>query len=748
MTALVVVVVLLLAGALAAVLLLDPNAYKAQIAAAVERATGRTLVLGGRLSLAAAFSPTIEAEDVSLSNMAGGSQPTMLKLARVEAEIALWPLLSGRLVLRRLVLIQPDILVETDQNGRINWRFTPQRKPAFANSSDQPKPRSRSLAEMLTIETVHIRDGHVTWHDGRSGETKALDLLRLDATAATDDAASAPMAVTAQMLVRGQSVMLTAQTGPLLALQQPEASAPWPMQVSLTGQGASLSVSGTVARPLEGRGYNLVVVGAADDLSALSVLAATPLPKLRAVQFGAKLADTDGPRPEMSAITLRAGASDLSSLVPGLALLRADVSAPALDQPAAVAAQGTLGGLPVQVAGTLAGLDMRTPDILVDVTAQAANAAATLKGPFDTRAAPAGHSVLHVHASIPDLAPLLAASPLAGHGLPTLTDIVVDGTLSPSLAGFAAKADPPAPAISGLLIPDTTLPLAMLRAGGADLHVSVGQMAAGGAALRDGTAHVVLQGGTLTLDPVTALAPGGRLDASARLEAGLPVPAASVALHAPALPVQPLLALFGYPDMMRGTADIDADLHATGSTAHAMAASLDGHAGIAMVDGAIGNQLLAALFANVAQAARLGGADLDAAGQTRLRCVAMRADAAHGMVTLSAMVLDSPRLLVQGGGTLNLADEALALRLRPLLRVGGPGLVVPVRVGGTLRTPKVTVDGGGTASSLAGLALGRADAAAGEHGSDACGLAAPAIPSAPVTTKVPNAGQLLRQLAR
>jgi hypothetical protein len=103
------------------------------------------------------------------------------------------------------------------------------------------------------------------------------------------------------------------------------------------------------------------------------------------------------------------------------------------------------------------------------------------------------------------------------------------------------------------------------------------------------------------------------------------------------------------------------------------------------------------------------------------------------------MVLDTPRALVQGGGGINLTDETLGLRLRPMIRTGGPGVVVPVRVTGRIENPNVAVDTGGAIEGFAGGLVGGVvggvtglaknplgtllSAVTGERGGDACGPA-------------------------
>ncbi|MDB5374431.1 MAG: hypothetical protein JWP04_3073, partial [Belnapia sp.] len=123
--------VLLPAAALAVFLAtFDAEAQKPRIQAAVEAATGRKLTLAGPIGLKFALAPTLTLQDVALANAPGGSRPQMASIRRVEVEVALLPLLSRQVEVRRLVLLGPDILLETDAAGRPNWAFGPAVAPA------------------------------------------------------------------------------------------------------------------------------------------------------------------------------------------------------------------------------------------------------------------------------------------------------------------------------------------------------------------------------------------------------------------------------------------------------------------------------------------------------------------------------------------------------------------------------------------------------------------------------------------
>ena len=120
----------------------------------MEALTGRQLVLAGPVGLKLSLFPTVTLQDVALANMPSGSRPEMARVGRVEAEFALLPLLSRRLELRRVVLRSPDLLLETDAEGRPNWAFAP---PAAAQSTPADAPPRAASPGRQTRPTRRAR---------------------------------------------------------------------------------------------------------------------------------------------------------------------------------------------------------------------------------------------------------------------------------------------------------------------------------------------------------------------------------------------------------------------------------------------------------------------------------------------------------------------------------------------------------------------------------------------------------------
>ena len=125
-------VALVIAGGAIIALSFDPDSLKPRVIAAVKQATGRDLTLQGRIRLGLSLQPTLTVQGVAFANPPGFSRPQMATLEQLDLKLALIPLLSHRVEIDRLVLVKPDIILETDAQGRPNWQFTPASQPAGA----------------------------------------------------------------------------------------------------------------------------------------------------------------------------------------------------------------------------------------------------------------------------------------------------------------------------------------------------------------------------------------------------------------------------------------------------------------------------------------------------------------------------------------------------------------------------------------------------------------------------------------
>jgi len=747
----------------------DPNAYKPDIVQAVKHATGRDLTLNGKISLKPSLWPTIQVENVALANPPGFSRPVLATVQGLELQLGLLPLLASRIEIDRLVLIHPDILLETDTAGHPNWQMKPEAAPTSAQPGSPVAVKSDHAPTNVSVDTIHIIGGTIGYRDGKTGKITTVTLPKLEASAASPDSL---FHVNADAIYSGTTLNLIADTGSINRLQDRAATSPWPVKLTLTAAGASLSADGSMTQPLQGKGYQLSVNAKIPDLSALApLLPAIALPPLHEVSFAANIADTGGMLPIFSTLTLHVGASDLRTRIPGLMLDKLDIDAPRADQPIKANASGKLGDTPVNLAGTLGAPALLLPDAKpapfpVDVTMQAAGATVSAKGSIANARAQSGMSVA-LAAEIPDLS---ALSPLVRRPLPALKTVAFHGTLTDAdggllhgaaLRGFSLTSQqgdlagditiglgarialtgvlksnhidldalqaavdkspaatppaaapkpstppPPAKAHSDRLFSDQTLPFDSLRAADADMKLDIADLHTDGADYKAIATHVVLTNGKLAVDPFAADLPGGHLTASLSVDATRPGPPIHIVAHAPGLALKTILAALHQQPYASGNLEVYANLSGAGDSPHAIAASLDGSLGLAMAGGTIDNQLLiGSTFGKVMEAVNV--LNLAAKGGTdAVKCFGMRMDATHGVGAIKALALSSSLLTMTGLGTVNSGTETLDLALRLQTRVAGTGLVIPVSVSGPIRNPGVKVNDLGTAGANAGAIAG------------------------------------------
>jgi uncharacterized protein involved in outer membrane biogenesis len=262
---------------------------------------------------------------------------------------------------------------------------------------------------------------------------------------------------------------------------------------------------------------------------------------------------------------------------------------------------------------------------------------------------------------------------------------------SGSAAALDVMTPPPLPRRQTTVISDTPLPLGLLGGGDADVHASVGEFHIGNAIYRNVAATLLLQDGNLSLSPLNAETPGGPVELRLSVDTRQPAPPVALAWHSAGLDLKPLLAAFGLPESATGKLDVDADLHATGSSPHALATTLAGHLGAAITDGDVDNAILVGALADLMGVGKPAG-DAAESGHTKLRCVATRLDAAGGIATLGPTVIDTQRLQMNATGRINLGDETFALRLRPLSRGGKAGSTGLMKFEGGFREAKMEAD--------------------------------------------------------
>ncbi len=728
----------------------DPNSLKPRMIEAVRRATGRDLTIGGDIRLRPSLWPTFELSDVTLSNPPGFSRPQLATLKQMQLSLSLLPLLSREVQISSLTLVAPDILLERNAAGQANWQLAPQAgmpqagvpqagmpqagmpqagMPQAGGQSSQSAPISPARPSappkrlLLDVAAVNIENGTLGFRDDATGATDSVGVVSLSATSANADA---PLQLDARLTHNGTDMAVAGETGSLARLQDPTQTTPWPVKVSVTAGTAKLTAEGALTNPLLGQGYKLNVTGAVPNTDDLALLLPIPrLPSVHDVTFAFAVAESDKGTPTISALNLRAGAGTLGG---GVTLSQLQLTSRAMDQPIKLDMAATFNGSPLTATGTI-GSPLQVPvpfDLtmrLLDELLTAKGNLAPVPGGFDHGASVQGLSLTFPPLDLSGDASVTLVPRLAVAGTLNATRVdadglraIVDRLIGPPPAEVPVGTPPPEPpadrrARSDRIFPDTPLPLAPLRDGDADLHLTIGTYVTGGQTYRAINTHIVLQGGKLTVDPLTGDLPEGHLEGSISVDASQASPPVHIRLRAPGLALRPLLETLRQPPIASGNLEVFADLSGTGASPHAIASTVSGTLGLAVPGGAIDNRLLGSILGQVMN--QINALDLvGRGGSTELRCFGARLDMAQGIATVRVLDLSSALATVTGSGTLNLGAETMDLILRPEARIGGATLVIPVRLEGPMRKPVARVNEvrsvTDNAASVAGAVIGSA----------------------------------------
>jgi uncharacterized protein involved in outer membrane biogenesis len=198
------IVGLLIVVLLAAPFLVDLNARKPEIIAAVKKATGRDLVLDGPITFSVLPVPTATIAGVKFFNAPGSKNANMVEVKSVTVKPSLGALLTGSLEVSEVTLIEPKIVLEINAEGKPNWEFTPsvaEAKPAAPKPSS-PKP--------LSLGQVTIENGTLIFSDSKAGLSVVADKANFTASIKSLDG---PYAVGGGATINGAPLSLGLSVG-------------------------------------------------------------------------------------------------------------------------------------------------------------------------------------------------------------------------------------------------------------------------------------------------------------------------------------------------------------------------------------------------------------------------------------------------------------------------------------------------------------------------------------------------------
>lgn len=181
----IIAIIIIAIAALAALpFIIDPNDYKDEIAAQVEKTTGRKLTLQGDIELSVFPWIALELGPLSLSNASGFKAESFASVEAAEIRIKLMPLLKKQLEMDTIVLDGLLLNLETNKEGVTNWDDLTKTSDAAEQTpsadSDSASDEPSSGLSAVKIAGIKLTNANVLWSDASKDENFQLRNLNLE----------------------------------------------------------------------------------------------------------------------------------------------------------------------------------------------------------------------------------------------------------------------------------------------------------------------------------------------------------------------------------------------------------------------------------------------------------------------------------------------------------------------------------------------------------------------------------------
>lgn len=176
------VVVVGLVAVLVAPSFIDWNQQKTRIAEQVFDATGERIAIEGDVSLALLPTPRLSAAGVRLAGREGG--PDRLTLKSLDLQVALAPLLGGEIEVASLVMVEPVVLYEIDEQGQANWSLDQgDGLPSGVADTNATTGEAADQGLALRVHSLRIQGGTLIYRDLREGREGRVEAIGADLSA-------------------------------------------------------------------------------------------------------------------------------------------------------------------------------------------------------------------------------------------------------------------------------------------------------------------------------------------------------------------------------------------------------------------------------------------------------------------------------------------------------------------------------------------------------------------------------------
>lgn len=642
---------------LAIILLVDPNDFKDDITQAVKDATGRELVLAGDIELSVFPWLGLSLGAAQLSNAPGFDAADFARVASVDIQVKLLPLLKQRVEMKTLQLRGLQVNLSRARDGRTNWDDLLAAPPTDAAGQAAADP-ALSAAQggvsplaALAIGGVNIEDAQIHWDDRQAGQRIDVEKFNLS---------TGPIAPRLPIDIR-----LSTQ----ISVSEPALQTPVTMQAQLT-------------LDPESQRYRLEDLDLSLNLHS-ELLPASPLAVGLMADIEADLAPQAQQILKVSTLQLRA----LGVTANGTMQLQQNAVMPQ--------AKGELSIERFSPREVLKALGIAPPETADAEVLGKASAKLAFAGSPETLAVDQLELLL-------DDSRLTGSLQVKDFSRPAIGfDIALDGIDADRYLPAATEAPPPSP--SAAVAASTQLPLEMLRELDIKGDLRINKLVISKARISDIVFGLTAKGGQIRLSPARASLYQGQYSGNIALDVRKDTPALFADEKLSEVHVGPLLKDMLGDDKASGTVSLTAKVSASGITPEAIMQSLNGAASFQLADGAVKGVNLGQLIREAYAKIKGKPAPPKTTNATDFAAMSGSVDIRSGVVHNQDLQAKSPLLRIAGRGKVDLPQQKIDYLLNASIvetdqgQAGEDlselkGLTIPVKITGHFDQPKFALD--------------------------------------------------------
>jgi uncharacterized protein involved in outer membrane biogenesis len=630
--------------------LADFSGYKPEIEAAVTDATGREFRINGAFSVSVLPSPSVLVEDVTLANAQWADEASMLEAGSMSVSLGLWSLLSGPVVVNDFQLHDVTVIAETSDDGEFNWDIAPDEKPEEASEPDSDGGSGEVPVDIINLEMSNIRA--VLRQPDADEKTVVLERL--------------------SMVENDSGLRVVDGTGQYLEL---------PFTIAGTVDDADVEVSATLGEvryQSKTRYTNRAVefdvtVGTLEQLGLLAETEGLPAEDLSL----AGMVRVDGDTVTLNDVLVTVG--------PASVTLNGDVDSAESSGKLSFSAEAEhlqtfaadMPDLPLAASGEVRFTDSTVSVEPFDLTFGESD----LSGALRAESGDTPNLELRARSNLIDVRPFTQEEEATGE----------------AVAEPAESADGDD---DRYVFKDEPLPLDALQAANVDVDVEIQRVQTRGASFDDIELLATIKDGTLTLTNSFRGGEGGEFENQVELIAEDSNASLNIMAQAKKLKLG-VLSGAEIPTELIPESDVTVDLVGSGSTERELASSLDGRVLFIQGPGRVDNALIGRVSGDViAQLFSALNPFAEEEEYSNWECTVFAIDFESGLGEISGFLLQDEKIMVVGGGNIDLNTEKLSVEFNTKPRSGvgisADMFVTPfVNLSGTLASPGVGVNAKG-----------------------------------------------------